>query len=238
MAATSGATDLHNAITGLFDAIRSKAGVSGSMTFAEAASVVGSITGGDGMTTVQKLVNGWALPAVPQEEADAITEIPTRAFYNCITLTTASFPACTTIGLRAFYSCIALTTASFPACTYVRSSAFANCFALTTAYFPSLTSIPNAARTGKGVFEGCSALIMISLPACSAIGSAAFRSCISLMSLYLMRSLVTTLNNTTAFTNTPLSAGGSGTIYVPSSLWSSYLTARNWSTLSSKIVSM
>ena len=132
------------------------------------------------------------------------------AFEGCSTLTTVSFPACTVINYAAFARCSALTTISFPACTTIGSYAFSTCYALTTASFP----------------------------ACIDISSYAFRYCSKLISLYLMGSSIPSLSSTNAFNSTPISGTGSGKIYVPSSLYNSYLTAAKWSDYSSHFVSM
>ena len=93
-------------------------------------------------------------------------------------------------------------------------------------------------------FYGCTNLTTVSLSACTSIDTYAFRSCYNLLSLYLLGSSIPTLASTNAFISTPISAyttstgGVYGSIYVPSSLYNSYLTATNWSQFSSRFVSV
>ena len=59
-----------------------------------------------------------------------------------------------------------------------------------------------------------------------------------------MASTVTTLGNINAFVDTPIStrtdstSGVYGSIYVPSSLYASYISATNWATYSARFVSL
>lgn len=166
------------------------------------------------------------------------THINNYAFRGCSSLATISFPKVTTIEIFAFTECSALTTANFPAATIIDISAFYGCRSLTTISFPVVSDIRGYA------FANCTALTTISFPSATYIGSSAFRSCHNLLSLYLLGSSVPTLANTNAFYSTPIlgyttSTGGVyGSIYVPASLYSSYITATNWATYSSRFVSV
>ena len=166
------------------------------------------------------------------------TTIGTYAFYSCYSLTSANFPNCISIGSYAFNSCRTLTTASFPNCSYIETQAFTYCSNLTTINFSNCSYIGNYA------FRRCSSLTLISLPNCSYIGTSAFDRCYNLLSLYLLGSSIPTLANINAFVSTPISdyttstGGVYGSIYVPASLYNSYLTATNWSVYSARIVSV
>ena len=76
------------------------------------------------------------------------------------------------------------------------------------------------------------------------ISANAFLRCRSLLSLYLLGTLVKPLANINAFASTPISnyttytGGVNGSIYVPSSLYASYIAANNWSTYAARFVSM
>ena len=71
-----------------------------------------------------------------------------------------------------------------------------------------------------------------------------FSKCYNLLSVYLNVSSVTALSNVNAFISTPISdyttstGGVYGSIFVPTSLYSSFISATNWATYSSRIVSM
>jgi hypothetical protein len=60
----------------------------------------------------------------------------------------------------------------------------------------------------------------------------------------LLGSSVATLGNTNVFSSTPISnyttstGGVRGSIYVPSSLYNTYITANNWSAYAARFVSM
>ena len=118
----------------------------------------------------------------------------------------------------------------------VRPYAFAECKLLVQASFPACTSI------GTNAFAYCSSLTEVSFPLCTSIGTSAFQNCYNLISLNLTSvSSVPTLG-ITVFYSTPIggysaSAGKYGSVYVPASLYNSFLTAANWSSIASRIVS-
>lgn len=133
----------------------------------------------------------------------------------------------TSIGNYAFDSCSALTSADFPNVTNIGQYAFRGCNALTTVDFSSVTSI------GIYVFYNCSSLTSADFSNVTKIGPYAFDGCSSLTALILRSSTMTTLNDTSAFTNTPI-ASGTGYIYVPSALVASYQANSTWSNYSAQ----
>ena len=166
----------------------------------------------------------------------ACTYIGTSAFQDCRSLTAVSFPACTSIGSYVFYNCRSLTAASFPACTHIGASAFQDCRSLTAVSFPACTHI------GSYVFYNCSSLTAASFPACVSVGASTFRGCYHLESAYFFGTSVPTLG-ANAFTSTPIggysaSLGRYGSVFVRESLYSAFITATNWSSIASRIVSM
>ena len=180
------------------------------------------------------------------------TTIGSSAFEYCSSLTTVSFPNCTAIGSWAFSNCRRLTTVSFPVCTAIGSLAFDNCSSLTIVSFPncmtinnyafsgcsSLTtaSFPNCITINGWAFLWCTSLTMASFPNCTTIGVYAFSGCSSLTTLTLakMSTEVCTLAHSNALSGTKI-AGGTGYIYVPHAMVSSYKTATNWTYFSSRI---
>ena len=215
-------------LTGIASAIRSKTGSSSAFTPAQMVSEIESIpTGGSAVYP-------------NQYESSTITEytgnesyILDFAFRNCSQLTTVSFSNCEYVGTSAFQLCGNLTTVSFPNCSYIAMYAFTNCSGLTTASFPNCSYVFNYA------FQDCNGLTAVYLPKCEVIGNYAFQRCRNLASLYLNQvSSVVHIPDSYVFHNTPLSAGGTGKIYVPSSLYTAFTTATNWSTLSARLVSM
>ena len=101
--------------------------------------------------------------------------------------------------------------------------------------------MPNMTVIESFAFYGCNVLSMVSLPNISDIGSNAFVGCYNLASVYVLTSSVPTLG-INAFSYTPLSTstylGTFGSIYVPSSLYTSFTTATNWSVYSARMVSV
>lgn len=188
------------------------------------------------------------------------TSIGGYAFYYCSKLTTVSFPSCTSISNYAFAYCTSLTTVSFPSCTSIGSYAYTNCSRLTTVSFSSCTSIganafmycssltatsfPLCTSIGNSAFAYCYSLTTVSFPSCTSIGANAFNRCYNLLSLYLTGSSVANLSNSNAFTSAPIagyttSTGGVyGSIFVPSSLYSTYIASTNWVYFSSRFVSV
>lgn len=168
-------------------------------------------------------------------ENSILTTIGNYAFYSCSNLMSVAFLNCTTIRGSAFRNCTSLTTASFSNCTTIGSYAFYSCSNLKTISFPECMAIDTAA------FYYCSSLKTASFPKCSFIMKEAFRYCRCLTSLYLTSISICNLEGSTAFTSTPIGgystyAGAYGSIYVPSSLLTSYQTATNWSYFSSRFV--
>ncbi len=105
----------------------------------------------------------------------------------------------TEIGAYAFRQYDILEDAHFQAVTIVRASAFYNC-------------------TNLAVVEFGTRLI---------INSQAFSGCSSLTSVILRSKTLSVLNNSNAFTNTPI-AGGTGFIYVDNDLVEDYKAETNW----------
>lgn len=127
-----------------------------------------------------------------------------------------------------FYGCTSLKSVKFTAAiSQMQNNMFQGCSALETIEMPALATSFNGYCGGD-----CTSLTFADLGNCTQIQANAFKNARSLATLILRRSSVCALQNTSAFSGTPFANGGSGgTIYVPSSLISSYKTASNWSTL-------
>ena len=197
---------------------------------------------------------------ISQYSNNMILNIRNCAFYGCVSLASVSLPQATTIGTNAFANCYSLASINSPQVTSIGAGAFTQCYALISVNLPQVTSIgyyaffscysltsislPQTVFIAYSAFEQCKSLPSISLPQISYIGSYAFNSCYNLISLYLLGSSIPTLANISAFKSTPISnyttstGGVYGSIFVPASLYSSYLTAKNWSTYSARIVSV
>lgn len=241
-------------LTDIADAIRDKTGAGTTMTPSQMASAIGSISGGgeeldnfieNGVgevyenSRITKIAKGtFAYTDIISVNFSNVISIKDKAFQYCSSLTTISFPVTTSIGNYAFAHCDSLNTANFPNVTTIGNSAFYHCDLLTTVNFSAATSI------GVNAFTYCSALTTAIFPNVTYIRGSAFRNCYNLLSLYLLGSSIPTLTNTYVFISTPISnyttstGGIYGSIYVPASLYDSYITATNWATYSSRFVSV
>ena len=186
----------------------------------------------------------------------AATTIGSSAFASCSNLNSINFPGITSIGQRAFQECFSVTTANFPAATDIGSGAFSFCTKLTSISFPAAINIygyafyatsiteanfPKATAINGYTFYNCDDLITASFPSASLIYNYAFRQCYNLKSLYLLGSSMCALSASYAFYSTPIggystSARTYGSIYVPTSLLTSYKAATNWTYFSSRFV--
>lgn len=153
--------------------------------------------------------------------------IGNSAFMYCSTMSTVSFPVCTWVGLSAFYGCYALSSVYLPVCSYANNGAFYACSSLTEIEIPMLESVTTS------MFNGCIGLETASFPVASVVNNYAFARCSNLQSVYLMSTSMATLSNSNAFSSTHASLK----IYVPSNLYSQYISAANWSYFSSRFVS-
>ena len=160
--------------------------------------------------------------------------IGSSAFLSCSSICSADFPECTIIGGSAFYSCINLSEINIPKCTTIGSYAFRGCIGFSELNFSKCETIY------EGAFYYCPNVTAASFHKCSEIYTHTFYGCSNLVSVYLMGSHYVTLSNTYAFYATPLYTssyiGSFGSIYVPSSMVSTYITMLNWSYYSSRFV--
>ena len=121
-------------------------------------------------------------------------------------------------------NCSALVSASLPQCTAISNYAFAYCLSLTTVLMPKCTTV------GSSAFYSCVNLNILYLSDCQTIGSNAFAGC-SVLSLYLLGSSVATPSYTVGLY-------GNFSIYVPASLYDTYVITQYWSTYSTHFVSL
>ena len=187
------------------------------------------------------------------------TSVGGSAFYSCSSLTSVSLPVCMTVGGSAFRDCRSLASVNLPICSIAEDYAFYGCSSLTSVSLPSCTSVggdafcgcysltsvnlPVCTTVGGYAFQNCSSLTSLSLPVCSNVSSNVFMGCFNLVSLYLTNVSSVPFLGTNAFYSTPIggysaSAGQYGSVYVPASLYDSFLTATNWSSIASRIVSV
>lgn len=168
-----------------------------------------------------------------------ISSVPSSCFFNNTFLSSINTLNCTEVYPSAFYHCDNLTSISLPSCVNIYGNyAFGYCSKLTD------VSVPVCKSFGYYAFTRCIKLSTISMPACTSIGNYVFSGCYNLLSVYLNVSAVPSLGNINTFSSTPISnyttstGGIYGSIFVPTSLYSSFISATNWANYSSRIVSM
>lgn len=124
-----------------------------------------------------------------------------------------------------FASLYSLETLNVKNCTNSSSGHFYNCYNLKNATV-EMTFISSSC------FENCCRLEKIVIKRASSVGATSFRNCVSLTEIdFTALSNVPTLSNVSAFANT----NNTFKIYVPDSLYSTWVSATNWSTYASQI---
>lgn len=231
-------------LTAIAEAIRAKTGKTDKLTLDQMpVEIEGIQTGGGNNDAIRQLVDG----TLTSFYDDEITHIRTRIFGYNNSLTEVDLPNAKTIGMASFasataletvklnsletlvvgaqdqqfYSCTKLKNVSMNSLKTVGAMSFDGCTALKQIHLPSLNRVGGSGFTNTG-------LEIARFPVLSTIGTNAFRSS-KLATLILEGSAMVTLDNISAFTNTPI-ADGTGYIYVPQSLIEEYKVATNWVT--------
>lgn len=159
----------------------------------------------------------------------------TRVFYNCTALVSVDLPLLPTLDLRTstFYNCKSLKNVNLPQCSSLGAQTFVNCTALEQISFPAFNGNAYAQE-----FKGCTALKKVDFGGkVNFPKTQVFQDCTALEALILRGSTVSTLANTNNFSGSKIE-DGSGYIYVPESLLSTYKAATNWSTFSAQFRSI
>lgn len=157
------------------------------------------------------------------------TLIGTNVCENCRNLRVVDLPKATSIDDAAFKNALKSVdgvSVNVPLATTLGTEAFSNCWKLQSIELPRVTTISDKC------FSGCGALTTVDLGQdysnCS-MGSQTFFNCSSLTALILRRTgSAWILSGNRAFSGTPI-ASGTGYIYVPAALVSTYQAATNWS---------
>lgn len=173
-----------------------------------------------------------------------------NAFYSCSNLVSINFSVAGYIGSSAFTRCGSLSSIVLPSTRTLSASAFAECSRITNIDLPALTdtlssvfvscsqlgsvSIPSISNIGTGTFRYCRALAYVYAPKVKSIGQYAFQGCVNLGELRLDNVDSVPTLGASAFSSTY----SLGKVYVPASLYSAFLTAANWSSISNRIVSV
>ena len=179
------------------------------------------------------VTDGLIMRTITELVDEHITSIADYAFYGCAALETVICTNVTSIRSDSFTGCTSLETISLPEVRYLDGT-FRNCTALKNVDLPSLRDLRK-----QYAFEKCTSLGKIDLPMCTHIGvgtsyaCCAFRACSSLSVAILRSTTMCELDDTSVFSDTPISKG-TGYIYVPKALIESYQAHEKWSTYASQ----
>lgn len=159
------------------------------------------------------------------------------AFESCSSLSLVYMRGCEYIGTQAFFDCLSLNiTLSLSKCSYIGPYAFRSCYSLGYS-----VSLPVCKTIESHAFESVSGSMHLDLPTCEYIGDFAFAYCkiqgyVSgtqwIGGINLLGSKVCQLGGSSVFYSTNWY---NAKIYVPSSLYSEYLSASYWYSLSNKL---
>ena len=175
--------------------------------------------------------------------------LDSHALSACSALTNVSLPLCISINTEAMFRCDALTSVDLPKCEYLNTQVFGFCSSLTNVNLQDCISIgdytfrycsalpyidlPNCTSIGNYAFENCGVLSVIKIPKVLSLSRYVFSNCSSLRQLYINGgSQIVNLNAYASYIFSGLSLA---VIYVPSSLYSSYVysTYSYWGRMSS-----
>jgi hypothetical protein len=142
-----------------------------------------------------------------------------------------------TIRAYAFCSQEIISRVEAPNVSLINNGAFMYCSGLTTASFLAAYSVYRSA------FYACTELITANFPSAIYFGRQAFQYCHKLVELRLDSVNSVPRLEASVFADTPIggysaSAGQFGSVFVPASLYQSFLTASYWSSIASRIVSV
>ena len=207
----------------------------------------GAVTLSGSVSSIAK--RAFMLKPITSISGSEVTFIDDSAFEGCSSLASVSFPSLVEIKAGVFRQCTSLQTLSLPSLTTLGIDNIRQCANLVSVSIPNAAKLPSntfydngkmtsvdvssVTETANGAFQQCYALEFLDFPMLTKIGASTFYNTRKLSTLVLRSQNVVTLDNVNAFTNTAITGynSGSGTIYVPSSLISSYQTASNWSNI-------
>ena len=160
-------------LTSIADAIRSQNGTTAPILTTDFASEILSIsTGSPIFKTVMETAPAGTVDVVDNE----LSNIKAYGFYSDQALRNIQFNNVETIGSYCFYDCNSISTASFPQCTSINGSAF---YGARIRNFVG----DNLSVIGYSAFQNCERLSSINLANVGTISSNAFRSCTSLSAI-------------------------------------------------------
>lgn len=218
---------IYSKLSALLTAANTKTGESDTtLTDAVQTLIDGYGQGGGGTETEDAIVSG----TLTSYTNNRVTRLKTYAFAQMSNLTSVSLANVNSLQDQRQFDNSGIQEISMPKLTTGSVMMFGNCQSLVTipkTAFPALTGVYTY------MFNNCQHLETADFLIANRIDGSAFGGCVLFSTLVLRCNSVCTLSSVNAFDNTPFRGknGLSGTVYVPSSLVSSYQTASNWSTL-------
>lgn len=181
-----------------------------------------------GIANAIRLKDGSSGTIKPVDMAAKITNIPTGGITSRLngTLTEVDDTDLTTLCEYGLAYC-PVTSVNIPNVTEIQIYGFFHCESLTSLVLPNVTTL------GTNAFSNCYVLNTVELTKRVSITNGCFTSCRSLENLILRDSAgVYNLTPSALNSSTPFAANGSGgTVYVPSSLKSSYESNNTWAAI-------
>lgn len=170
-------------------------------------------------------VRAFAGKPITSVTGNAVTSIGHSAFVGCSSLASVVLPNITALDQFTFEGCSVLKTLHLPNVTSSNTYNYRNS-GLETLVLPKISS-----TTGWQIFAEAKSLKALDILGFS-FQQQAFNNNTAMNVLIIRADTVKSLANVNAFANTPFASGKSGgTLYVPSSLVSSYQSASNWTTI-------
>ena len=195
----------------------------------EYASVNVAVPTGGGSATDLRLANLVADTLIELDD-DTVVTARAYAFYNVKNLQRVKLSNLTSTGSYLFSGCESLISADLPNLSSSTGTyCFNGCENLTQVNLPKISAVSNY------TFSDCTALEKVELGQITSLGSYSFRrGGISTLIIRNTTTVITKLNSTNAFSETPI-ANGEGYIYFYREYVEKYKAATNWTTYANQI---
>lgn len=157
---------------------------------------------------------------VSEVKCESATEIEFQTFRHSPVLETVDFPSVTIVTGQQFSRCEKLQNVNLPKATNIESEAFSQCNSLST------ITLPSAITIGDWAFYESASLKRVDLPSATSVGMNAF--CYTPLSELILRSKTLCDVRISAIVSTGIITiegmpTGTGFVYVPTSLYESYV---------------
>jgi hypothetical protein len=172
--------------------------------------------------------------SITEFKDNRVTNIGNYAFHSCVRLSEVNLPNVTHMGTYVLTNCSSLKKVELPKLRNMISYSnaqnwFQGCTSLETITLPSVEELGQFRA-----FDTCTSLAYADFPVLTALGNYTFVGCKALKLLVLRRNdSIVPLRGNAAFGSTPIEYG-TGCIYVPRALISSYKAATNWSAVADR----